>query len=241
MGDGKLWKKTQQPLREQIKQSLLERLTQEASWVSIRLSEGPGAVPLLIPPSPLVRHALARAVSAIADIELTVQPIQWPTLMPGLYQAAQSPQASHRETAIYVLFSLLDTVAESFESHLKDLFALFSKSLLDPESSEVRMTTLRALAKVAEYIQVEDKHDIKAFQELVVPMLNVLQQAIKDGDDQGVKYGYDVFETLLILDTPLVSKHVTELVQFFLGVASNKEVDEEMRCGALNVLSWIVR
>jgi ubiquinone biosynthesis protein COQ9 len=31
VGDGKLWKKTPQQLREQIKQSLLERLTQETS------------------------------------------------------------------------------------------------------------------------------------------------------------------------------------------------------------------
>lgn len=189
----------------------------------------------------IVRHALSRAVSAIADLELTVQPSQWPTLMPGLYQAAQSPEKTHRETAIYVLFSLLDTVAESFESHLKDLFKLFATSLMDPESAEVRMTTLRALAKVAEYITTDDKHDIKAFQELIVPMLKVLQQAITDGDDEGVNHGYDVFETLLILDTPLVSKHVTELVQFFLGVASNKEIEDEMRCGALNVLAWIVR
>jgi hypothetical protein len=161
--------------------------------------------------------------------------------MPGLYSAAQSTEKTHRETAIYVLFSLLDTVAESFESHLKQLFSLFATSLVDPESAEVRMTTLRALAKVAEYITTDDKHDIKAFQELIVPMLKVLQQAITDGDDEGVNHGYDVFETLLILDTPLVSKHVTELVQFFLGVASNKEVDDEMRCGALNVLAWIVR
>jgi hypothetical protein len=184
---------------------------------------------------------LARAVSAIADIELNVQPVQWPDLVPTLYAATQSPQASHRETAIYVLYSLLDTVAESFESELKRLFELFTKTLVDPESGEVRITTLRALAKVAEYISTQDKHDIKAFQDLIVPMLKVLQQAVQDGDDQGVKYGYDVFETLLILDTPLVSKHVPELVQFFLGVAGNKEVDDEMRCGALNVLSWTVR
>ncbi len=161
--------------------------------------------------------------------------------MPGLYQAAQSPQASHRETAVYVLFSILDTVVDSFEAHLKTLFKLFATTLVDPESSEVRMTTLRALSKVAEYISVEDKHDIKAFQDLIVPMLNVLQQAINDGDDEGVKHGYDVFETLLILDTPLVSKHVSELVQFFLGAASNKEIDETMRCGALNALAWTVR
>lgn len=180
-------------------------------------------------------------MSAIADLELTVQPVQWPSLMPGLYQAAQSPEPIHRETAIYVLFSLLDTVAESFESHLKDLFKLFANSLMDPQSAEVRMTTLRALAKVAEYITTDDKHDIKAFQDLILPMLKVLEQAIKDEDDEGVKHGYDVFETLLILDTPLVSKHVAELVHFFMGVAANKEVDDEMRCGALNVLAWIVR
>ena len=140
-----------------------------------------------------------------------------------------------------MLFSLLDTVAESFEQHLKALFVLFATTLLDPESAEVRMTTLRALAKVAEYISSDDKHDIRAFQELIVPMLNVTQQAINDGDDEGVKHAYDVFETLLILDTPLVSRHVPELTQFFLGVSSDKQVDDTMRCGALNVLAWIVR
>lgn len=161
--------------------------------------------------------------------------------MPGLYAAAGSSEVTHRESAIYVLFSLLDTVVDTFEAHLKNLFELFSRSLMDPESAEVRMTTLRALAKVAEYIGVDDKHDIKAFQELIVPMLKVLEKAIADDDDEGVKHGYDVFETLLILDTPLVSKHVGELVQFFLGAAANRDVDESMRCGALNVLAWIIR
>lgn len=189
----------------------------------------------------IVRHALARAVSAIADIELTVQPVQWPTLLPGLYEAARSPTASHREIAVYVLYALLETVIESFEQNKNTLFQLFSQTLLDPESNAVRITTLRGLAKVAEYISTDDKHDIKAFQDLIVPMLNVTQQAIQEDDDEGVKHAYDVFETLLILDTPLVSKHVTELSQFFLGVAANKETDESIRCGALNVLAWIVR
>ena len=121
------------------------------------------------------------------------------------------------------------------------MFQLFTTTLVDPESNEVRMTTLRALAKVAEYISTDDKADIKAFQELIMPMLKVTEQAINDDDDEGVKHAFDVFETLLILDTPLVSKHVTELTQFFLGVGGKKEVDESMRCGALNVLSWIIR
>ena len=189
----------------------------------------------------IVRHALARAVSAIAEIELTVQPIQWPGLLPGLYGAAQSPEVTHREVALYVLYSLLDTVAESFEAELKQLFQLFATTLVDPASSEVRLTTLRALAKVAEYISTDDKHDIRAFQDLIMPMLGVLQQAVNDDDTEGSKHGFDVFETLLILDTPLVSKHIPEMVQFFLGVGANKEADEELRIGALNVLGWIAR
>lgn len=180
-------------------------------------------------------------MSAIADLELSQTPPLWPELMPALYNLSQASDKISRESGIYVLFSILDTVAETLQVHLKDLFKLFSVSLGDQESSEVRITTLRGLAKIAEHIEASDKHDVKAFQDLVVPMLTVLGQAVKDGDDEGVKYGYDVFETLLILDTPLVSKHVGELTQFFLGVAANKEVEDEMRCGALNVLAWIVR
>lgn len=189
----------------------------------------------------VVRHALARAVSAIADLELTVNPPQWPDLLPGLYQAAKAPQPAQREIALYVLFSLLETVADTFETEVKHLFQLFTETLLDPQSSEVRITTLRSLAKVAEYISTDDKHDIRAFQELIVPMLNVTQQAVKDGDDEGVKHAFDVWETLLIIETPLVSKHVGEMTSFFMGVSADKEVDESMRCGALNVLSWIIR
>lgn len=188
-----------------------------------------------------MRHALARAVSAIAELELTTSPVTWPTLLPGLYEATRSPERTHRETAVYVLFSLLDTVFDSLDAQHGPVFDILSTTLRDPESGEVRMTTLRGLAKVAEYISTDEKAKIKAFQELIVPMLQVTQQAITEEDDEGVKHAYDVFETLLILDTPLVAKHVTELTQFFLGVAANKEVDETMRCGALNVLAWIVR
>ncbi|BEJ16224.1 hypothetical protein CspHIS471_0508290 [Cutaneotrichosporon sp. HIS471] len=220
-GNGKLWSACPEPVRGQLKANILARLTQE--------------------PTRIVRHALAQTVAAIAENELSVQPPQWPDLVPGLYQAVQSADQLHRETGIFVLFALLDTVLESMPEQLPALFDIFSKTLHDPQSGDVRMTTVRALAKVAENITPDEKHDVKAFQELIVPMLKVLEQAIKDDDDEAVRHGFDVFETLLILDAPLVSKHVGELVQFFLGAAANAEVDETMRCGALNVLAWTIR
>jgi hypothetical protein len=100
---------------------------------------------------------------------------------------------------------------------------------------------MRALAKVAEYIEADAKHDIKAYQELIVPMLQVLQQVVNDDDEQSAKYGFDLFETLLIIEAPLVSKHVGEMVEFFISVGGNKDVDSDIRVGSLGVLSWIVR
>lgn len=220
-GDGKLWRKTPEPVRQQIKESIVTRLTSE--------------------PTRIVRHGIAQAVAAIAELELSVNPPQWPDLVPGLYQAAQSAEVLHRETAVFVLYALLDTVLESMPDQLPTLFQIFRQSLQDPQSGEVRVTTVRALSKVAENITSDEKHDIKAFQELIVPMLQVIQQAVNDGDDEGARHGFDVFETLLIIETPLVSKHVAELVQFFLAIAANPETDETVRCGALNVLSWTIR
>lgn len=71
-------------------------------------------------------------------------------------------------------------------------------------------------------------------------MFKVLEQVIKDGDDEGVKYGYDVFEIFFIFEVFFVSKYVVEFVQFFFGVVSNKEVEDEMRCGVFNVFFWVI-
>lgn len=72
-------------------------------------------------------------------------------------------------------------------------------------------------------------------------MIQVLQQALVDGSDEAAKHGFDVFETLLIIDAPLISKHINELTEFFLTAGGNKELDDELRCMALNALAWTVR
>lgn len=92
---------------------------------------------------PLVRHAIARVISEIAKSELTAG--TWPQLLPYLFQSAESPSAPHRVTAIFVFFTVLETFVdgEGLEQHLPQVLQLFSKSLQDPESLEVRITTVR--------------------------------------------------------------------------------------------------
>jgi hypothetical protein len=67
----------------------------------------------------------------------------WPQLLPFLLETATSSQAVHREVGIYILYTVLETIVEGFQEHLQNLFKLFESLLCDPESAEVRVTTVR--------------------------------------------------------------------------------------------------
>lgn len=99
----------------------------------------------------------------------------------------------------------------------------------------------RALGKVAEYIEIEDKADIATFQSLIPGMVGVLHQVMEAGNEEGARNGFDVFETLLILETPLISKSIADLVTFFLSAGENTNYDDEVRVLALNALLWTIR
>lgn len=49
----------------------------------------------------------------------------------------------HREVGIYIFYTVLENIVEGFESHLQSFFKLFGVLLNDPESAEVRITTVR--------------------------------------------------------------------------------------------------
>ena len=62
-----------------------------------------------------------------------------------MYGCATSPQVSQREVGVFVLFTVLESIVEGFQEHLQQLFKLFEELLRDPESSEVRVTTVRCV------------------------------------------------------------------------------------------------
>ena len=91
--------------------------------------------------SNLVRHSIARVIAVIASIEVPNN--TWPALRPFLQQSCTSQQVVQREVGSYILFTVLESIVTGFQEHLSGLFDLFRGLLVDPESSEVRITTVR--------------------------------------------------------------------------------------------------
>jgi len=101
------------------------------------------------------RHASARLISAIGKLDM--QHGKWPELAFFCQQASTSSRASDREVGLFVIFSLFETEPEFFEGRLEDLLQLFQHTIRDPESREVRQTTLRCLGELSAKIYEKDK------------------------------------------------------------------------------------
>ncbi|KAI0033386.1 armadillo-type protein [Vararia minispora EC-137] len=190
-------------------------------------------------PQNLVRHSTARVVAAIAGIE--IEQGTWPELLPWLRDICMSATAAHREIGVFILYSVLETIIDDLQSQLGQFLELFGKLLQDPESDEVRVTTVRALGIIAQYIDADDKDQIKMFQTIVPAMLQVIQKTLELGNSEGAKHVFDVFETMLILEAPLLGNHIPQFVEFLLQWGANGNLDDELRVLALNALTWTVQ
>ena len=169
---------------------------------------------LLFIPSDLVRHSAARVIAAIASNEFSHS--TWPQLLPYLIETCTSNDVKHREVGIYIIYAVLEAIAEGFEPHLANLFTTFQLLLVDPESLEVRITAVKAVGVLAQYVDVEDKNDLvrgsgwqfpndityvcqRSIQSMLPAVFQVIGQTVESGNESGARQLFDVLETLLIL------------------------------------------
>jgi len=146
---------------------------------------------------PKTRHASARLISAIAKLDM--KDGKWPEVTYFCQHASTSPRATDREVGLFVIFSLLESEPEFFEGRMEDLLQLFSRTIQDPESRDVRQTTLLSLGELCTRIYDNDKALIKGFREVLPYMTVVLKQAIEADHESDARNAFEVFENLLIV------------------------------------------
>ncbi|KAJ3138093.1 hypothetical protein HDU90_001571 [Geranomyces variabilis] len=191
---------------------------------------------ILAEPSKPVRRSLARVVSEIAQIEIPQE--KWTELMNFLYTCCQSPNAGHREVGVYVLDTIFEVIADAFMDRILEMMSLLAKTLMDPESLDVRVASLSTLGKIAEYIDLEAQNEIKAFRDLLPSMVGVLQQCVANGDEHEAIRAIEVFDGLLVIECPLVARHMPQLIEVFVGIGSNRDNSATVRVAALSFLMW---
>ncbi|KAL9094883.1 MAG: hypothetical protein Q9165_002832 [Trypethelium subeluteriae] len=188
----------------------------------------------------LIRHASARVVSAIAQLDL--QNNEWPDLPGILQQGATAESARQREVAVYILFTLLEVASEMFMDNASDMLSLFNRTIQDPESTEVRINTMLAIAQLALCIDTdEDPQSLRLLQQALPNMVAVLKKAVDDGDEDHAMQAFEVFQTLLAGNPALLNQNFKNMVQFMLGIATDMDVSDDSRVQAISFLMQCVK
>lgn len=196
-------------------------------------------------PESLVRHTSSRVISTIGKKELDRN--SWPELLNSLSAYIRSSNVSEREVSVYVLYTLLEADLGVMADHITDLLAVFSESINDPESLQVRVSTIMALGEISSVLSSvaqdqQSSKDVEIFRSTVPSMVNVLKQVIEANDEKAASQIFEVFSFLLIVDSNLTAKYFGDLISFILvNIAANNQLDEEMRVPAIQYLINAVR
>lgn len=186
------------------------------------------------------RHSESRLIASIANLDLDED--AWPELIPSLFTLAVAPDVSHREVGSYIIYAILDENPTHFAEKVRDLLALFSNTIKDTQSRDVRVNTVMSIGAALMLIEPdEDEAAVQAIQMLVPLMVDVLKDAVENNDDERTKQSFEVFQQFLAYEPVLLGPHLRDLMVFMADLAANKNADEDVRCQALAFLAQTVR
>ncbi|AET40995.1 karyopherin KAP123 Ecym_7146 [Eremothecium cymbalariae DBVPG len=210
----KHWEKLDASLKIEIKNSLLHSSFAESKDI--------------------VCHSSSRVTAAIGAEDLNNN--EWPELIPTLIRAASDENPRNRQTSIFVLLSLLESYKPALCNHIGEFLDLFSHTIKDNASLEVRSLSVQALNHVSTLIERQDEIDpnyASQFASLIPSVVDVLEAVIKADDIVNTKLIFNCLNDFLLLDSQLTGKAIADLVKLSLQISLNKEVDEDTRVFAV--------
>lgn len=185
-----------------------------------------------------IRHANARVIASIGSEELDEK--KWPELIPNLLQAACDSNPKIRETAVFIILSLLESFNANLSLHIDDFLNLFAQTINDSASLETRSLSAQALSFVSSLI--EEEGDINPqyaakFASLIPSVVQVLDATIKENDTTNTKLIFNCLNDFLLLDSQLTGNSIADLVKLALQIAVNVDVDEDIRVFAVQFVT----
>lgn len=194
---------------------------------------------ILKEPSAGARRSLSRLIANVVTLDL--EDGQGQDVIREIIALNTKDDVRSREIGSYLVYCLLDTDPVRFTDHITQLFQLFSQTINDAQSKDVCVNTIRSIGALLIVIEPEeDEGSVNAIQNLFPAMVVVLKDAIESENSDHYGDIFEVLQSFLAYDPALLNKHLKELVEFMMEIASNTQVEEDARCQAIAFLSQCV-
>lgn len=211
---GKQWRKLSPEVKESVKPLILQALQQETEHK--------------------VLHAMAKLSSMILKYE-TLE--KWPQFFHFVQQATKSNVPEQRRIGLLLLSSAVETNAEAFQPHFRELLRLFHQTLEDYENKAVLFYTIQALTSTVPFMGTDEMNLMRP---IIPKIVLAIKQLITDDEDQASE-AMEVFDELLESEVSIIVPHLSDIVNFCLEIAANKELGDSVRVKALSCVSSLIR
>ena len=150
-------------------------------------------------------RALVHAADVVARHSAT-DGSPWSELLPALRDAAKSTHATHREAAMLLLGSLVESMGAHMNDHHAALVALFAAALRDDPSDAVAASAARALGNTALALQRRGDFLIVAdlLPRVLAACVDAAARRLEAGDDEGVAACLDAIASAAAVETDAV-------------------------------------
>lgn len=188
-----------------------------------------------------VRHAVARVIGEIGSIDIDNG--KWNDLLPSLFHATSNPDTSVRETAMYVVLTIVETFIAAIGSNLDQFLNLLAITLAEsPENTlETRCLSVQTFnllgQMIDETIESADQQTLQKYQSLFPSILLVLQSVIQNEDESKAQEVFNSLNDFLLFNNKLAGNNILDMIRACLQIAANTNVDEEIRCHAIRFLT----
>ncbi|KAI8467320.1 MAG: armadillo-type protein [Monoraphidium minutum] len=199
-----------------------------------------------------VRRAIADVVGAVARD--AVPQNRWPELLQFLQQCASSQAAEHREVAMLLFASLMETLGEFMAPHVGGVIASLTAALGDA-SPAVQAAALAAVEPLLPLVCTQDH--VRAFHGLVSAALAAAERAAAAATAPGAAAaasggGANGPQEILILicqvlleaaefPAPLLQPALPAVLEMALALAGARGLENDTREQALQLLHWVAR
>jgi hypothetical protein len=135
--------------------------------------------------------------------------------------------------------ALAEVIGKALKPHFKTLLQIFLAGLTDPNSAKVRSEALKALGHLIEHLETEQ--EMLMFRPAIQPMIQALNSILTGNDEEAVSFAFEVFDELCSSDVPVINPHIPDLIRFMLQVASNTNLDMQIRERAKDLVVLVIQ
>lgn len=153
----------------------------------------------------------------------------WDEIFQLLMTLSRAPEENLR----FLNYNLLEQLAEHATDFLKPHTETLAQMFVVGCQDSVSIVAVSAFEATAQYInQLGNHDDIMILEKVLAPMVLVMSNCLKNGQDEVLTVGLEVIEECCRLDKPLVNNSIEPLLQFVLSIVQNTELDAALRNSA---------